>query len=95
MSGFTGQAEIVVAIREPVERIWLHGQDLEVSLVVPLERINSGGDETVRFTRAVTCPTCSGLGQIIKNPCNTCGGGGRVDESSLTGSRFPWGTGPE
>jgi molecular chaperone DnaJ len=57
-----------------------HGQDLEVRLVVPLERINSGGDETVRFTRAVTCPTCSGNGAkpgTKPRSCESCGGSGR------------------
>ncbi|MEA2079486.1 MAG: J domain-containing protein [Pseudomonadota bacterium] len=56
------------------------GQDLAVSLVGPLERINSGGDETVRFTRAVSCPTCSGSGAkpgTKPRSCESCGGSGR------------------
>jgi molecular chaperone DnaJ len=57
-----------------------HGQDLEVRLVIPLERINQGGDETVRFTRAVSCPTCSGSGAkpgSKPRSCESCGGSGQ------------------
>jgi len=56
------------------------GQDLEIMLTVPLERINSGGEETVRYTRSVTCPTCSGSGArpgTTPRKCETCGGTGR------------------
>ena len=35
------------------------------------------------FTVERTCPTCSGMGQIIQNPCNSCGGAGRVDDRIL------------
>jgi molecular chaperone DnaJ len=58
----------------------VRGQDIEVHLVVPLERINTGGDETVRFARLVTCPTCSGSGAkpgTEPRKCETCGGSGR------------------
>jgi molecular chaperone DnaJ len=58
----------------------VRGQDIEVHLVVPLERINSGGEETVRFTRPVTCPLCSGSGAkpgTEPQKCKTCGGSGR------------------
>lgn len=58
----------------------VHGQDLEVHLVVPLERINSGGDEMVRFARRVTCPSCSGSGAkpgTQPRQCQSCGGSGR------------------
>lgn len=56
------------------------GQDLEVQLVVPLERVNSGGNETVRFTRQVSCPVCYGSGArpgTAPQTCTTCGGSGR------------------
>ena len=56
------------------------GQDLEIMLTVPLERINSGGEETVRYTRSVTCPTCRGSGAkpgTTPRQCDTCGGTGR------------------
>ena len=56
------------------------GQDLEVRLVVPLERINDGGDETVRFARAISCPACAGTGAkagTTPRSCESCGGSGR------------------
>jgi molecular chaperone DnaJ len=56
------------------------GQDLEIMLTVPLERINSGGEETVRYTRSVNCPTCRGSGAkpgTTPRQCDTCGGTGR------------------
>lgn len=58
----------------------VRGQDLEVHLVVPLERINTGGDETVRFARLVTCSDCSGTGAekgTEPRKCTGCGGTGR------------------
>lgn len=58
----------------------VHGQDLEVHLVVPLERINTGGDETVRFARLVSCASCSGTGAepgTEPRQCAACGGSGR------------------
>ena len=37
------------------------------------------------FTVERTCPTCQGTGQIIQNPCNSCGGHGRKEtERSLS-----------
>lgn len=58
----------------------MRGRDTEVHLVVPLERINTGGDETVRFARLVTCATCSGSGAepgTVPHKCKTCDGSGR------------------
>lgn len=58
----------------------VHGQDLEVHLLVPLEHINRGGEETVRFTHAVACPDCSGTGAkagTTPRQCEACGGSGR------------------
>jgi molecular chaperone DnaJ len=69
------------------------GQDLEVRLVVPLQLINSGGDESVRYTRAIRCPTCSGSGAqpgTAPRQCESCGGSGRRvvtrDETKKGGS---------
>lgn len=56
------------------------GQDLEVHLTVPLERVNRGGEERVRFKRVVTCPDCGGSGAKAgtrPRPCSACGGSGR------------------
>lgn len=58
----------------------LRGHDLEVRLVIPLEHINTGGDETVRYARAVKCPLCSGSGAkpgTEPRKCESCGGSGR------------------
>jgi molecular chaperone DnaJ len=41
------------------------GGDLEVRLTIPLEVVNSGGEETVHFTRPMTCPACHGSGQQV------------------------------
>jgi molecular chaperone DnaJ len=43
------------------------------------------------FTVERSCPTCSGLGQIIKNPCNGCGGAGRVEKDRALSVNIPAG----
>lgn len=56
------------------------GGDLEVRLTIPLEKVNSGGDETVSFNRAATCPTCHGSGAkpgTEPRQCTACQGSGR------------------
>ena len=34
------------------------------------------------FTVERTCPTCNGAGQIVKNPCESCAGHGRVEKTA-------------
>ncbi len=41
------------------------------------------------FTVERACPTCSGAGQIIKNPCKSCGGGGRVEKERQLSVNVP------
>lgn len=56
------------------------GKDLEVQLTVPLERINTGGEEQLHFTRSVACPACAGSGAKAgtePRKCPSCGGSGR------------------
>jgi len=56
------------------------GQDLEVHLTVALQRIYQGGEETVRFSRQVSCPACGGSGAAKgtkPRQCASCGGSGR------------------
>lgn len=56
------------------------GQDLEVLVQVPLTRIYSGGEESVSFTRPVTCVSCHGSGVkggAEPRQCKTCQGSGR------------------
>jgi molecular chaperone DnaJ len=43
------------------------------------------------FTVERTCPTCGGLGQIVKNPCKSCGGAGRVEKSRTMSVDIPAG----
>jgi molecular chaperone DnaJ len=43
------------------------------------------------FTVERTCPTCSGMGQIIKNPCTKCGGAGRVEKDRSLSVNIPAG----
>ena len=39
----------------------------------------------------VTCPTCNGMGQTIKNPCRACGGQGRVEKERSLSVNIPQG----
>ena len=43
------------------------------------------------FTVERTCPTCSGIGQIIQNPCNSCGGNGRIEKDRSLSVNIPAG----
>jgi molecular chaperone DnaJ len=43
------------------------------------------------FTLEGTCPTCLGAGYIIKNPCKTCGGSGRVHKERTLNLNIPAG----
>lgn len=69
------------------------GQDLQVHLEVPLERINHGGEELVHFKRVIACPDCTGSGAKAgtqARQCSACGGSGRKvitrDETQEQGS---------
>ncbi len=56
------------------------GENLEVELVMPLERVLTGGEETVRFTRPEACPICHGSGAApgtSPRSCAACGGKGK------------------
>jgi molecular chaperone DnaJ len=43
------------------------------------------------FTVERTCPTCSGMGQIVQNPCKSCGGQGRVEKDRALSVNIPAG----
>ncbi|MFS4438118.1 molecular chaperone DnaJ [Paracoccaceae bacterium GXU_MW_L88] len=43
------------------------------------------------FTVERTCPTCGGRGQIIKNPCGSCAGAGRVQKDRTMTVNIPKG----
>jgi molecular chaperone DnaJ len=56
------------------------GENLEVLLEVSLERVLTGGDETVAVSRPERCPACDGSGAKAgtkPRPCERCGGSGR------------------
>lgn len=56
------------------------GADLEVELEITLERVRTGGQETVRLSHPVSCPTCHGSGAHPDTPprrCETCQGTGQ------------------
>jgi molecular chaperone DnaJ len=56
------------------------GANLEVDLVVPLETVNTGGAEKVRFTHPQTCPDCKGSGArpgTSPRQCEACKGTGQ------------------
>jgi molecular chaperone DnaJ len=57
------------------------GANVEIELSIPLTRIESGGEETVRYHRPVACPECHGNGARTgtqPRTCTICGGSGRL-----------------
>lgn len=61
------------------------GEDIEVTLTIPLEKVASGGEAVVRVPRSVKCPECHGSGGESGTPprsCPTCHGTGRQSTSS-------------
>ena len=56
------------------------GQNIEIGLEVPLERVLRGGEEKLRYERPASCPTCHGSGAkpgTAPRKCDQCGGSGR------------------
>ena len=45
----------------------------------------------MQMQSAATCPSCSGRGKIIKNPCNTCKGKGKVRRTNRVKVKIPAG----
>lgn len=43
------------------------------------------------FTVERTCPTCHGAGRVVDNPCNACGGAGRMDKEKTLSVNVPAG----
>jgi molecular chaperone DnaJ len=61
------------------------GGNIEVELEVPLSRIVSGGEETVRYSRPSACEKCRGTGAkdgTKRHACASCQGTGRKTEES-------------
>lgn len=60
------------------------GENIEVELKVPLERVLRGGEEKLRYERPAGCPTCHGSGAkpgTEPRKCDKCGGSGRQIKS--------------
>lgn len=56
------------------------GANLEVVIDIPLERVASGGEETVHLAHPQTCPACHGSRAkpgTTPRPCETCQGSGQ------------------
>jgi len=67
------------------------GEDIEVALTLPLEKVASGGEAIVRVPRSDKCPDCAGSGCKAGNKpreCETCKGTGRQTSSSRKGGVF-------
>ncbi|WP_371188791.1 molecular chaperone DnaJ [Thalassotalea maritima] len=43
------------------------------------------------FAVQQTCPTCSGSGKVIKDPCNSCHGQGRIKKTKTLSAKIPAG----
>lgn len=65
------------------------GRDITVTLPVPLEKIETGGEATVAFTRTEKCADCQGSGckkGTKPRPCQACHGTGRRTRSDTKGN---------
>jgi molecular chaperone DnaJ len=57
------------------------GEDIRVELLVPLQKIVTGGDEDVRISHPRACPLCHGTGAASDSDirtCKSCNGTGRL-----------------
>jgi molecular chaperone DnaJ len=64
------------------------GEDIEVTLTIPLEKVAMGGEAVVRVPRSEKCPDCQGTGckaGTAPRLCETCKGTGRQTRSSRHG----------
>lgn len=60
------------------------GVNIEVELVITLDRVATGGEEKIRLNRPATCSSCNGTGAeggARPETCATCKGTGRVTTS--------------
>lgn len=64
------------------------GENIEVAIAVPLERILRGGEETVHVSRPTVCESCRGSGAkagTTPRTCSKCGGSGQLVQSRRKG----------
>lgn len=67
----------------------VRGDNLELPLQIPLERVLAGGEETLRFERHVICPACHGSrakAGTQPHACTACQGSGREVRKSHEGN---------
>ncbi|MGE5288619.1 MAG: DnaJ C-terminal domain-containing protein [Micromonosporaceae bacterium] len=65
------------------------GADIETEVTVPLDRIATGGEETLTISRLGPCAACSGSGArpgTRPRPCPACGGTGQRVAGSQRGN---------
>jgi molecular chaperone DnaJ len=58
----------------------VQGDNIEVDIAIPLEKVASGGEESVRYGRYAPCDACHGLGTADGKPpkaCAACKGSGQ------------------
>jgi molecular chaperone DnaJ len=78
--GFGGGSDLFERLFGRRRRGPARGPDATVEIVVPLDRIASGGEQPLRFSRIARCPACGGSGaKPGTNPhaCASCQGSGR------------------
>lgn len=66
----------------------VRGENVEVALGIPLEKVVTGTDSLVRVPRRESCPDCNGSGAkkgTAPRPCKECGGTGRQSKSRREG----------
>ena len=78
----------------PFDRFFGHrgtprcGENIEVNVEVPLERVLNGGEETVHIERPVLCQACHGSGAkagAAPSSCAKCGGTGTLVRTQRKG----------
>ena len=62
----------------------------------PVTCTGCGGRGQIRYSQGFfavsrTCPQCGGAGQVIKDPCATCAGAGRIRETKKISVKIPAG----
>jgi len=65
------------------------GANIEVDIAIPLEKVASGGEETIRYGRYAPCERCHGFGTADGKPpktCRACKGSGQQVSASQKGN---------
>jgi len=65
------------------------GEDIRVQIVIPLQKIITGGEEEVRISHPRTCPSCEGTGAATGTQpriCEACNGTGNLINTRQEGN---------